>query len=287
MRVEVPFMKRLLFLLGFSLLGLGVLAPAGMGVVRRFAGSTGDAVSSAGVIERSQLTATPLDHSQSAIARLLAPGGESRGKSSFVHETGGSASRAGAVAGGGFGLPPEGRSTEKLPSEVSLNIQVSVDQVTGKTLKIPAQAGHQIAEAEVLNEAGEGAEEYDEAGDVPPVQATEWKKLRWLEAIMVDGISHHEAEALAIHMIYSRSVALTKAILSTASLAETSPHLRAILDHALRSTQPLEIRMQALHIANDHYPDLVSSLTTDAAEDLRLQAMALLDPGQQGGGFRE
>lgn len=175
-----------------------------------------------------------------------------------------------------------------LITESSLNMITSQDQNTGAITTSPAITGFQVAQAEVLNEqTSADFADHDESLISPAPDAPEWAKLRWLEAVMVDGVSDEETQQLGKLFASSPSTAITQEILSSAAMAEASPALQNLIEKALTPTQPEKIRMLALHLANDHYPQIVQRLLSDSDENIRLHAEALLDAGRRGTEFRE
>lgn len=183
---------------------------------------------------------------------------------------------------------PSSSASAPAETDTSRQLEVSQDQVTGVTYQTPAQAGPTIAEADVLDESdGAYAAGFDEAKLVPAAGESEITKLRWLEAVQVNGVDEGEVSALAQLMVAGQDEIVSQEIISSASLAETSSDLRTIIEAGLKNTQPLPVRIQALHVAMDHFPSLVQAMTKDADEDVRLQAESLLDPGRQGSEFRE
>lgn len=173
-------------------------------------------------------------------------------------------------------------------TEASLNQVTSQDQNTGVTHITPAYTGFEIASAEVLGEqGGTDTTVYDESATPPAADAPSWAKLRWIEAIMADGVNEQEAEHLDRLMSSAQDPDITREILSSATLAETSPALRRLIEKGLQTNQAEQVRMLALHLAQDHYPDIVQRTLTDADEVIRLHAEMLLDAGRRGSDFRE
>ncbi len=173
-------------------------------------------------------------------------------------------------------------------TEASLNQIAVKDQNTGITYTVPSTTGFQVAAAEVLGEqTGADVADFDESLTPPAPDAPEWAKLRWLEAILVDGINDQEMNALTLLISSPPGSDITQEILSSATLAEASPALLALIEKGLSSTQSARVRMLALHLAKDHYPEIVQRVLTDTDENLRLHAEALLDAGRQGTEFRE
>jgi hypothetical protein len=183
---------------------------------------------------------------------------------------------------------PSNTGSSKIASETSRNIEISFDQETGARYQTPAQAAAHLAEAEVLNEAdGPNNPAFDESALLPSRDEPESRTLRWLEAILVDGVDEREVAELARLLKLNPPALVRQEIISAASLGESSADLRHILKTGLNSAQPLAVRIQALHVAQDHFPDLVTAMTQDLDEDLRLQAESLQDPGRQGSDYRE
>jgi len=183
---------------------------------------------------------------------------------------------------------PSDTASSEVATETSRNVATSLDQETGASYQTLTQADADLAEAEVLNEAdGPNNPAFDESALLPSSDEPEPKTLRWLEAILVDGVDEREVSELARLMKLSPPALVRQEIISVASLGETSADLRNILENGLNSAQPLAVRIQALHVAQDHFPDLVAAMTQDHDEDLRLQAESLQDPGRQGSDYRE
>lgn len=177
---------------------------------------------------------------------------------------------------------------ERVVTEVSLNMLTVRDQNNGKTSLTPAQAGHQVAEATVLGETeGEVAADLDLSLTPPAKNAPDAEKLRWLEAVMVDGVSEDEARELDKLITAPQSADVSVEILSVAALSDASPTLRSLVEKGLSPAQAHEVRMLSLHIAGDHYPDIVQRMSTDRDETLRLHAEVLMDSGRRGTEFRE
>lgn len=192
-------------------------------------------------------------------------------------------------------LPLKTNSTESDASiapdgvtEASLNQITVKDQNTGFTYTVPSTTGFQVAAAEVLGEqTSADIADFDESLTPPAPDAPEWAKLRWLEAILVDGINDQEMNGLNQLISSPQGSDITQEILSSATLADASPALLALIEKGLSSTQSARVRMLALHLAKDHYPEIVQRVLTDTDETLRLHAEALLDAGRQGTEFRE
>ncbi len=104
---------------------------------------------------------------------------------------------------------------------------------------------------------------------------------------MLDGVTAAETKELTARFATEADPVVRLELLSAGASAERTAELHELVTKGLLPAQPESVRLQALHLAKDNFPELVEAAVHDGNETIRVYAEALLDPGRSGSKIRE